>query len=230
LVPDLIINLDPATPTDPPPTVRLKTAPNTAQAKQVLFDIVDGYNNLLSILNAEIKYDKDVSKRGGLNNNSVARSFLRQMRELTTASVKVSATRSVSLADVGISTNLDGTLSLDQNKLASVMSTRPGVLESVVSSNIVNGSAVKGALERITDMTVVITAPKSSFNTIAKQAESVDLPKIELEVTKLDDAMTALQAKYLKQFSAMQSAVLASQNTQESLSQSMASWSAGLKG
>ena len=229
LVPDLIINLDPTISTDPAPTVRLKTASNTAQSKQVLLDIVDGYNNLLSIINAELKYDKDITKRGGLNNNSVARTFLWQMRELTTASIKVSTSRSVSLADVGISTNLDGTLSLDQNKLASVMSSRPGVLESVVSSNVVNGASVKGALQRILDMTDVIVAPKSSFNAIATQAEKVDLPKIELEVTKLDDAMTALQAKYLKQFSAMQSAVLSSKSTQDSLTQAMAGWSANLK-
>jgi hypothetical protein len=99
-----------------------------------------------------------------------------------------------------------------------------------VSSNVVNGSAVKGALQRILDMTNVIVAPTSSFNTLSQKAQKVDLPKIQLEVTKLDDAMTALQAKYLKQFSAMQTAVQASKNTQDSLSQSMASWSASLKG
>ena len=230
LVPDLIINIDPATSTNPAPTVRLKTEPNTAKSKQVLLDVIDGYNNLLSIINTEIKYDKDIAKRGGLNNNSIARTFLWQMRELTTASIKVSNTRSVSLADVGVSTNLDGTLSLDENKLAAVIASKPGLLESVVSSNVVNGSAVKGALQRILDMTNIIVAPTSSFNTLAQKAQKVDLPKIELEVTRLDDAMTALQAKYLKQFSAMQTAVQASKNTQDSLSQSMASWSAGLKG
>jgi len=230
LVPDLIINIDPATSTNPSPTVRLKTEPNTLRSKQVLLDVIDGYNNLLSIINTEIKYDKDIAKRGGLNNNSIARSFLWQMRELTTASIKISNTRSVSLADVGVSTNLDGTLSLDETKLGSVIASKPGLLESVVSSNVVNGSAVKGALQRILDMTNVIVAPTSSFNTLSQKAQKVDLPKIQLEVTKLDDAMTALQAKYLKQFSAMQTAVQASKNTQDSLSQSMASWSASLKG
>jgi flagellar hook-associated protein 2 len=136
----------------------------------------------------------------------------------------------VSLADVGVSTNLDGTLSLDENKLNSVIATKPGLLGSVVSSNVVNGSTVKGSLQRILDMTNIILAPTSSFNTLAQKAQKVDLPKIELEVTKLDDAMTALQAKYLKQFSAMQTAVQASKNTQDSLTQSMASWSASLKG
>ena len=230
LVPDLIINIDPLISTSPAPTARIKTEPNTTKTKQVLLDVIDGYNNLLSIINNEIKYDKDISKRGGLNNNSIARTFLWQMRELTTTSIKISNSRSVSLADVGVSTNLDGTLNLDQNKLGAVMASKPGLLESVVSSNVVNGSTVKGALQRILDMTDTIVAPTSSFNVLAQKAQKVDLPKIELEVTKLDDQMTALQAKYLKQFSAMQTAVQASKNTQDSLTQSMASWTAGLKG
>lgn len=230
LVPDLIISLDPATSTNPPPTVRIKTEPNTAKSKQVLLDVVDGYNNLLTIINNEIKYDKDISKRGGLNNNSVARTFLWQMRDLTTATIKISNTRTVSLADVGVSTNLDGTLRLDENKLGSVIASKPGILEAVVSSNVINGSTVKGALQRILDMTNIIVSPTSSFNTIAQKAQKVDLPKIQLEASKLDDQMTALQEKYLKQFSAMQTAVLASKNTQDSLTQSMAAWSASLKG
>ena len=79
-------------------------------------------------------------------------------------------------------------------------------------------------------MADVITASTSSFNALSDQASKVDKPKIELDQTKLEDAMTALTAKYLQQFSAMQTAVQASQNVQSSLSQSMASWSSGLKG
>ena len=226
---DLLINLDPTASYDPETSVHLTTAPNTAQAKQVLLDIVDGYNALLSTITAEIKYDKDISKRGGLNNNSVARSFLWKMRELTTANIRTTVTKNASLADVGVSTNLDGTLKLDQNKLASAMVSNPGMLESLIFSKKIGDDEVDGALKKMLDMTDVIMAPTSSFNEIAKRTQQVDLPKIETEVTKLDDAMTALQAKYLKQFSAMQSAVLSAKSTQDSLTQSMSAWTAGLK-
>ena len=230
LVPDLIINISPTTPTDPPPTEHITTTSNTQKCKEALADIVIAYNQLMTTINNEIKYDKDVNKRGGLNNNSIARSFLWQMRDLTTTPVKISATKSVSLADVGVSTNLDGSLSLDETKLESIIANKPGLLESVLSTGMVAGKTVKGAIQRMNDMVAVIVSPTSSFNAIAQTAQKVDLPKIQAEETKLEDAMTALQAKYLQQFSAMQTAVQASQNTQSSLSQSMASWSAGLKG
>lgn len=230
LVPDLIINIDPKTATDPPPTEHITTSSNTQRCKEALADIVTGFNMLMTTINNELKYDKNISKRGGLNNNSIARSFLWQMRDLTTNPVKVSTSRSVSLADVGVSTNLDGTLSLDEAKLDAVINSKPGVLEAVLSTGVVGGKTIKGAIERMNDMASVIVAPTSSFNALALTAQKVDLPKIEAEATKLDDAMTALQAKYLQQFSAMQTAVQASKNTQDSLSQSMSSWSSGLKG
>ena len=232
---DIIININPNASTNPPPTVHLVSKANTDMCKQVLSDILTAYNQLMQTINNEIKYDKDITKRGGLANNFIAKGFLWQMRDLTTRQVQISETKFASLADLGVSTNLDGTLGLDQAQLASVMSNKPGLLEAVVSSSMLLQSddttvKVKGALERLTDMADVIIAPTSSFNALSDQATKVDVPKIEVEKTKLEDAMTALTAKYLQQFSAMQTAVQASQNVQSSLSQSMASWSSGLKG
>jgi len=232
---DIIININANASTNPPPTVHLTSKANTDICKQVLSDILTAYNQLMQTINNEIKYDKDIKKSGGLANNFVAKGFLWQMRDLTTRQVQISETKFASLADLGVSTNLDGTLGLDQAQLASVVANKPGLLESVISSNMLTMSddsrvTVKGSLERLIDMADVITASTSSFNALSDQASKVDKPKIELDQTKLEDAMTALTAKYLQQFSAMQTAVQASQNVQSSLSQSMASWSSGLKG
>ena len=232
---DIIININPNASTNPPPTVHLTSRANTDMCKQVLSDILTAYNQLMQTINNEIQYDKDIAKRGGLANNFIAKGFLWQMRDLTTRQVQISETKFASLADLGVSTNLDGTLALDQAQLASAIANKPGLLESVVASSRLIQSddstvKVKGALERLIEMADVIIAPASSFNSLANQASKVDMPKIEAEKTKLEDAMTALTAKYLQQFSAMQTAVQASQNVQSSLTQSMASWSSGLKG
>ena len=74
------------------------------------------------------------------------------------------------------------------------------------------------------------------FSPPLKCADKPDLParisKRKLgKLTGYEDIKNEIAAaKYLKQFSAMQTAVQASKNTQDSLSQSMASWSASLKG
>ena len=225
----------PSATTTPPPTVHLTSKANTDLCKQVLSDIVTAYNQLMQTINKEIVYDKDIAKRGGLANNFVAKGFLWQMRDLSTRQVQISETKFASLADLGVSTNLDGTLAIDQAQLATAISNKPGLLESVVSSSMLLQSndsivPVKGALERIIDRADVIIAPTSSFNALSDQASKVDEPKIKDEQTKLDAAMTALTDKYLQQFSAMQTAVQASQNVQSSLTQTMSAWSSGLKG
>jgi flagellar capping protein FliD len=86
-----------------------------------------------------------------------------------------------------------------------------------------------GAIERFTKLTDVVVGPSSSFKSISDTVTNTELPKIADAITKLNDEMDALQAKYLKQFSAMQAIVNASKTVQDSLTQSMASWTAGLK-
>ncbi len=222
LVPDLEINIDPSTPANT--SVHLSTTNNTDTCKAALGDIVSAYNMLLTTVTTEAKYDKDVTKRGGLANDAIARGLLNQMRKLSTDPIDIGGGKSVTLAEVGVKTNLDGSLTLDTTKLDQVISQSPGLLESVMASG-----ASAGAIERFTKLTDVVVGTNSSFKTISDSVTNSDLPKIEADQTKLDDQMTALKAKYLAQFSAMQTIVQASKSTQDSLTQSMTSWTAGLK-
>ncbi len=223
LVPDLQININANTPANT--TVHLSTTNNTDVCKGALQDIVTAYNMLLETVTTEAKYDKDVTKRGGLANDSIVRGLLSQMRKLSTDPIQLADGKSVTLAEVGVRTNLDGSLALDTTKLNQVVASSPGLLESVMASG-----ASAGAIERFTKLTDVVVGPSSSFTTIQNSVTNSDLPKIAADQLKLDDQMTALMDKYLKQFSAMQTIVQASKTTQDSLTQSMAAWTAGLKG
>ena len=223
LVPDLEITINSDTPANT--TVHLATTGNTDMCKQALQDIVTAYNSLLTTVTTEAKYDKDVKLRGGLANDAVARGLLNQMRLLSTDPIKLPGGKTVTLAEVGVKTNLDGTLTLDSTQMDKVIANSPGLLESVVASG-----DTPGAIERFTKLTDVVVGPSSSFKSISDTVTNTELPKIADAITKLNDAMDALQARYLQQFSAMQTIVNASKSTQDSLTQSMASWTAGLKG
>ena len=222
LVPDLEITINADTPANT--SVHLSTTSNTDLCKQALQDIVTAYNSLLTTVKTEAKYDKDVKLRGGLANDAVARGLLNQMRLLSTDPIKLPGGKTVTLAEVGVRTNLDGSLALDSVQMDKVIANTPGLLESVVASG-----DTPGAIERFTKLTDVVVGPSSSFKSISDTVTNTDLPKIADAQTKLNDAMDVLQARYLKQFSAMQTIVNASKSTQDSLTQSMASWTAGLK-
>lgn len=222
LVPDLEISINANTPANT--SVHLSTTSNTELCKQALQDIVTAYNSLLTTVKTEAKYDKDVKLRGGLANDAVARGLLNQMRLLSTDPIKLPGGKTVTLSEVGVRTNLDGSLTLDSVQMDKVIANTPGLLESVVASG-----DTPGAIERFTKLTDVVVGPSSSFKSISDSVTNTDLPKIADAQTKLNDAMDVLLAKYLQQFSAMQTIVNASKSTQDSLTQSMASWTAGLK-
>ena len=147
------------------------------------------------------------------------------MRLLSTDPIKLPGGKTVTLAEVGVKTNLDGSLTLNSVQMDKVIANTPGLLESVVASG-----DTPGAIERFTKLTDVVVGPSSSFKSISDTVTNTELPKIADAITKLNDEMDALQARYLKQFSAMQTIVNASKSVQDSLTQSMASWTAGLKG
>jgi flagellar hook-associated protein 2 len=128
------------------------------------------------------------------------------------------------MADVGVRTNTDGSLEVDTQSLNTAMTNNPGLLESVISS----GTSA-GALERFSSLCTVITAPTSDLQTLSNTTTNTDLAKIADDETALTTAMTALQAKYLQQFSDMQTIVSSAKSTQDSLTQSMTAWTAGLK-
>jgi flagellar hook-associated protein 2 len=217
-----------ASPTSTPPvsatTVHLTTTDNTSGCQQALSDIVSSYNSLLKTLQTQMTWNSDVTKRGGLANDPIANGLLDQMRLLSTNPITLANGKTVTMADVGVRTNTDGSLEVDTQSLNTAMTNNPGLLESVISS----GTSA-GALERFSSVCTVITAPTSDLQTLSNTTTNTDLAKIADDETALTTAMTALQAKYLQQFSDMQTIVSSAKSTQDSLTQSMTAWTAGLK-
>jgi flagellar hook-associated protein 2 len=205
-------------------TVRLYSKRNTDQQVAALRSIVTSYNELLATVNNELIYDKDVQKRGGLANDFVARSFLFQMRRLTTDPIAGTA-GNVTLAELGVRTEQNGTLTIDDTRLNKVIAEQPDLLQNVMSSS----PTKQGALEKMLKLSETVLGINGPFVRLYNQAQNSELPAIEKAMTKLNDQMNALQARYLQQFTSMQEVVAASQNSQTSLTQAMAAWTAGLK-
>lgn len=206
-------------------TVHLSTKRNTDTFTQSLREIVKGYNSFLTSITDEIRYDVDIAKRGGLANDPVTRDFMRQMQRLTTSPISGYLDRSVTMAEVGVRTNRDGSLMIDEAVLARTIENHPEVLEAVVSSN---GSS-KGVLDRMRDLTDKVIAPKSDFVNLYDKTSGEVITSINDEIAKLDDRMDALQSRYLKQFTTMQAVLTESDSYKGTLTSFMESWTASLK-
>jgi flagellar hook-associated protein 2 len=199
--------------------------------------IVDGYNKLLSSIQNEIKYDSDIAKRGGLANNSVAKNFISNLRQLTTKAFPDGNGGTFTLADIGVKTNVaDGTLKIDTGLVSQVQQSKPELFVAVITSKSAtqsNGDAWSGptgALDQMIALNKIVIGTGSDFSKLLTKTQNVDEQAISDDQVKLDDDMIALKNRYLTQFTAMQNILNATKSDQTSLTNMMSSWSAGLKG
>jgi flagellar hook-associated protein 2 len=206
-------------------TIRLHTTRDMAKYKEIVSSIVANYNDLMSTITDEIKYDKDIQRRGGLANDPIARGFMAQMRRMTTDTIAIVNGKATTFGQIGVKTNRDGKLELDNSRFDSVAELSPEIIEAVVAST----STRKGILERMNAMTDVVLGRSSDFVKIYEKATKVELPKLADQKAKLDSEMDALHARYIKQFSAMQEVLKSTSSSKESLTNNMAAWTAGLK-
>ena len=282
-----------------PVTVTSET--DTTALTNAITTMVGGFNTMIQTINTEANFDPDKTKRGGLAGDTGAAALIRQLRSFTTQPIAGYDDKTRSFSELGISTNRDGTLSLDANafvkklkadptgveailasrrstsdtsvKFGSASSATPtgvytvatdgasnwsingtgGVLDSglltgssgskaaglsvILSSDLTSHASSgytakiyysKGLLERFSDMLASVKDSNSALQSETTTANA-SLKQLDTDQTKLDTKMTAVQQRYMTQFTAMQTFLNQSKDTQSSLTTFMTSWTAGLK-
>ena len=226
LVPGVTINVNAVTDLNKP--VTLSTNVDTSKFTAIIRQMVSSYNDLQGTISNEIKYDADITKRGGLSNDYVARNFLQQMRRMTTDTITKVNNNNVSLTTLGVSTNADGTLSINETKLAAAAQ-NPDLMEAVIASSSASTGTIKGAFQKMNDFADMIMGKDGSMVKLFDQTQKVDLKKVQDKMDKLNTDMDALKQRYLNQFISMQDFLTSNKAAQSSLTQSMAAWTASMK-
>lgn len=217
--------------------VTLTTEKNVEGLLGALQTIVDGYNSILKISQEESKYSTASSTRGGLANDSIAKTFISQLRSLSTTSFPDGNGNTYTLADLGVKTNTsDGTLSINTDLISKVAQEKQEILVAVLTTKTAKKSdgsvwpEPTGAIAMMEKLNKIVTGTNSDFSKLLKRTSNVDEQKISDDQTKLDKEMSKLKDRYLQQFTAMQNILNSTKSVQASLTNMMSSWTAGLKG
>ena len=149
-----------------------------------------------------------------------------QLHSLTTTPILGSGTTPITLSDIGVKTNLDGSLSIDTPTVDAISQNNPQMLADVISST----NSSKGAIDLMTNLTSIVTGTGSPFAAELSQTQGAVEQKIADDQTKLDTQMTALHQRYITQFTAMQNILDSTKTEASSLTSMMTSWTASLKG
>lgn len=197
--------------------VSLTSTRPTSALSQAVNDFVTTYNEVY----ASAKSLTD-PVAGDLKADSAAKTLLRSLQSLTTRNLAPAgvAGSPTTLAQLGIATNRDGTLTLNTGTLDKVLAAYPDQVEAMFATTSSNALGLQSALSGMSiaasSSTVGLGASASRY-TKAQTDLSVEQDKI----TTLSDTMTT---RLTQQFSSMNSKVTAYKATQTFLDNQIKAW------
>lgn len=210
--------------------VTLAMSEPAASMSDLVNEFVGAYNTLKTTLNTattasatgSVISDKTTEKTAGLlATDTGMRDMVNQLSKLT--SMQLSATGPYkTLADIGVTTNRDGSLMVDTSRLTKVLSENPDAVTQML--NPANASPTSpglgGAMKSITDYLNSSTGPlATSESTYASFKDT-----LQEQLDKLDTTMTDYEARLTSTYTAMQGQLTALKAQQSYLEQQIDSW------
>ncbi|BBF69034.1 MULTISPECIES: flagellar filament capping protein FliD [Sphingomonadaceae] len=217
-IPYLRIDLNKASPGT---TVTLSMSQPTAGLSDLLKEFVDAYNTLMKALNTATATGADSSSAGVLNGVAGVRDMKRQLASITSTQLSATGTYKT-LSDIGVSTNRDGTLTLDTARLATAMETDPEGVTNMVNPK-VSTTASPGLSALMDTVRDNIEKDDGPLKTAQKRydAEAEEFTK---QLEDLDEKMTNYQEHLTTIYAAMETRLSALKATQSYLEQQIEVW------
>jgi len=132
IIPGVRFNAEAVTDTNETISVRSKT--DTEALSNAMSILVAGFNVVQQTIAEQTKYDTNGSTRGGLAGSTAARSLIAELRRFTTQPIAGYGSNIYTLAEIGVRTNKDGTLTLDETIFVKALAENPDMVEAVLAS------------------------------------------------------------------------------------------------
>jgi flagellar hook-associated protein 2 len=184
----------------PAPTSSVLTIANDkATVKKEVEKFVATYNELITVMNTLTNYDPTTEQRGLLSGDATINVLESQIRRIAT-SVNSSADPALnSLGFIGVSTNKNGTIKLDDTKLTNALNNNFDKFDDLFSGD--NGIATQldNQLKNILGANGAIDTREQGFN---KQLKAIEKSRDALEFR-----LQKIEKRYRTQFSALDNLV-----------------------
>lgn len=193
IIPDATITLKDSNAGEP---ITLSISENSSAIKNQISTLVDGYNELITLINKQTSYNSETNAAGALLGDSLVNSLQSQIRNALTNQIDNSSSSYTSLSSIGITTETDGTFKLDSDKLDTALTDDyAGVTTLFSGENL-------GVAQKVD--TILDNYLKSS-GTFDSRTDSINgkLEGLTEEREKLDFKSAKLEARLFKQFNAM---------------------------
>ena len=195
-------------------TESLSVVNDTDATKQLVADFVESYNALIDVVDAITDYNAETEIAAPLIGDSTVRGIRDQIRrELSTAVKQIDADFSM-LGEVGVEVQLDGKLSVNDDRLSTVLSEDFAKFGDLFSTTDGFGVRLFDLAEGYLDSDGIIeTRSKGIETTIEGLADERD---------SLNERLASFESRLLRQFNALDSLLAQLQSTSNFLTQQLA--------
>jgi flagellar hook-associated protein 2 len=197
--------------------VTIGATPPTSAISQAVSDFVETFNQMRATLTEQTN-----ATSGVLKSDSAATAIGRALQQLTTTKLATSTTGGPqTLADIGVATNRDGTLTVDTARLTKTLASDPSGVEALFANGTgASGGGLSAAFSAI--------ATRLTDKTYGLDAATTRYTKAQTDVTdakaKLTTDSDATSTRLTQQFAAMDAKVAAYKSTQTFLTNQIAAW------
>jgi flagellar hook-associated protein 2 len=198
-------------------TTKLTVTRDTGAVKSAVQNLVTAYNAAAKAMADATAYDTSTGTSAVLNGDSTIRSIQSQLRSVMGAAVSGASRGAATLADVGITSQTDGSLAVDDTKLSAALADPNRDMTKLFAYSGTNkgyGAQLDTVIGRILSPVGLLPGHANSFNDqikdIGKQRDALNL------------RLAATEKRYRAQFSALDSAIASMSSTSNYLTQQLA--------
>jgi len=190
-LPGVTLNLLAANPAKP---VTISVGPDTAGITQAINDFVSAYNSAIGSVNSQFKANAN-SDAGPLASNSALRSLQGSLLSDVTYSI-TGNNGLVNLASLGIDLRNDGTLSVDNSQLSTVLSNQFADVKNFFQSGVAGGFGSHFG----SDLTA-LTSPASGLLSLNLKENSANQQALTRQINDLEDRLVDRRQFLVNQYS-----------------------------
>lgn len=178
----------------PGETIQLTVGANTDQITQAINSFVSAYNAVISDLNVQYTVDPTTNTEGPLGSDSALRQL--QSSLLSDAAYSIPGNSGyVNLASLGVSTNDDGTLSVDSSQLASALASNPGAVQ-----NFFQNATSTGFANNFNKDLINLTAPTTGLLNADLAQNSAQQQDLTNSINNFETQLTAEQTQLTNEY------------------------------
>jgi len=173
---------------------------DTAQTKKNLDSFVSAYNGVLKLVQGELDVSASANRARTLAGDSVVRSVQAALQRVVSTTVSGLGTVRA-LADLGVQTNRDGTLSIDDAKLAAAVAREPASVDALFSTA---STGLGDVVDALVDQYI---APTSGLVTTRKDGLNQNIRRLDETLERMNVRLDGYRKNLIAQFSAMETVV-----------------------